>query len=180
MKSDILLRIAIDFSLLSLVAIGGANAIAPEMHRQLVDVLHWMNDSEFANLFALGQVAPGPNIMVLSLVGWKMAGVSGLIVATVAALLPTCILAWITGRFVARYGRAGWFDSVKAGLTPIAIGLVLSSSLVMARAADHDLLGYVATIATAAVVIFTPINPIYSLGVFAAAAAVAQSVWPGV
>ncbi|MCC2104401.1 MAG: chromate transporter, partial [Hyphomicrobiales bacterium] len=87
MKGDVLLRIAIDFSILSLVAIGGANAIAPEMHRQLVDVLGWMNDSEFANLFALGQVAPGPNIMVLSLVGWKMAGVAGLIVATLAALV---------------------------------------------------------------------------------------------
>lgn len=174
MKTDILLRMAIDFSIMSLIAIGGANAIAPEMHRQLVDVLHWMNDSEFANLFALGQVAPGPNIMVLSLVGWKMAGFVGLIVATLAALVPTCALAWITGRFVARYGRAAWFDSVKAGLTPIAIGLVLSSSLVMARAADHDALGILATAATAALVIFTSVNPIFALGAFAAAAAVAS------
>lgn len=178
MKTDILLRMAIDFSIMSLIAIGGANAIAPEMHRQLVDVLHWMNDSEFANLFALGQVAPGPNIMVLSLVGWKMAGVAGLVVATLAALVPTCALAWITGRFVARYGRADWFDSVKAGLTPIAIGLVLSSSLVMARAADHDALGFIATAATAAVVIFTSINPIFSLGAFAVAAALAATLWP--
>ena len=180
MKTDVLLRMAIDFSILSLVAIGGANAIAPEMHRQLVDVLGWMNDSEFANLFALGQVAPGPNIMVLSLVGWKMAGVAGLIVATLAALVPTCALAWITGRFVARYGRAAWFDSVKAGLTPIAIGLVLSSSLVMARAADHNALGYVATAATAALVIFTGVNPIYALGAFALTAALAATIWPGV
>lgn len=178
MKTDILLRMAIDFSIMSLIAIGGANAIAPEMHRQLVDVLRWMNDSEFANLFALGQVAPGPNIMVLSLVGWKMAGVAGLVVATLAALVPTCALAWITGRFVARYGRADWFDSVKAGLTPIAIGLVLSSSLVMARAADHDALGFIATAATAAIVIFTSINPIFALGAFAAAAALAATLWP--
>ena len=72
-KDDVLLKIAIDFSLLSLVAIGGANAIVPELHRQLVDVSHWLTDAEFANLFAIGQVAPGPNIMVLSLVGWRMA-----------------------------------------------------------------------------------------------------------
>ena len=95
-----------------------------------------------------------------------------------AALIPTCALAWITGRFVARYGRAAWFDSIKAGLTPIAIGLVLSSSLVMARAADHNTLGYVATAATVALVIFTTINPIYALGAFAAAAALAAA-WPG-
>ncbi len=180
MKTDILLRMAVDFSIMSLIAIGGANAIAPEMHRQLVDVLHWMDDSEFANLFALGQVAPGPNIMVLSLVGWKMAGLAGLVVATLAALVPTCALAWITGRFVERHGRAAWFDSVKAGLTPIAIGLVLSSSLVMARAADQNALGVLATIATAALVIFTRINPLLSLAAFAAAAALAAGLWPAV
>lgn len=178
MKTDVLWTMAVQFSIMSLIAIGGANAIAPEMHRQLVDVLHWMNDAEFANLFALGQVAPGPNIMVLSLVGWKMAGLPGLIVATLAALVPTCALAWITGRFVSRYGRAAWFDSLKAGLTPIAIGLVLSSSLVMARAADHDALGYVATAATAALVIFTAINPLFALGLFAGAAALAAIIWP--
>ena len=148
------------------------------MHRQFVDVLHWMNDAEFANLFALGQVAPGPNIMVLSLVGWKMAGAAGLVVATLAALVPTCALAWITGRFVARHGRAAWFDSVKAGLTPIAIGLVLSSALVMAQAADHNALGFVATAATAALVILTSVNPLFSLAAFAAAAVLATVVLP--
>lgn len=171
MKSDILSKIAIDFSLLSLVAIGGANAIVPEMHRQLVDVSHWMTDAEFANLFALGQVAPGPNIMVLSLVGWKMAGLTGMGVATLAALVPTCALAWVTGLFVARFGRAAWFDSVKAGLTPIAIGLVLSSALVMARAADHDALALAATLATAVLTIFSRINPLFALAFFALAAA---------
>jgi chromate transporter len=176
MKSDILLKLAIDFSLLSLVAIGGANAIVPEMQRQLVEVSHWMTDAEFANLFALGQVAPGPNIMVLSLVGWKMAGLAGMAVATLAALVPTCLLAWGMGRFVQRYGRAAWFETVKSGLAPIAIGLVLSSGLVMARAADHDALGVVATIATAALVLFTSINPLAALAAFAAASALAAQI----
>lgn len=171
MKTDILTKIAVDFALLSLVAIGGANAIVPEMHRQLVDVSHWMTDAEFANLFALGQVAPGPNIMVLSLVGWKMAGLPGLMVATLAALVPTCALAWIVGRFVSRYGRAAWFDSLKRGLAPVAIGLILSSGLVMAQAADHDALGVAATLATAALVVFTRVNPLLALAAFATAAA---------
>ena len=146
MKDDILLKIAIDFSLMSLVMIGGANAVVPEMHRQLVEVSHWMSDAEFANLFALGQVAPGPNIMVLSLVGWKMAGLAGMAVATLATLVPTCLLSWAMGLFVARHGQAAWFDSVKQGLAPVAIGLILASGLVMARAADHDLLTIAATI----------------------------------
>jgi chromate transporter len=172
MKGDILLKLAIDFSLLSLVAIGGANAIVPEMHRQLVDVSHWMTDAEFANLFAVGQVAPGPNIMVLSLVGWRMAGLAGMVVATLAALGPTCLLSWIMGRFVERHGRAAWLDSVKRGLAPVAIGLILASGLVMARAADHDALNVVATLATIALILATRINPLFALAFFGLAAGI--------
>lgn len=172
MKGDVLWKLAIDFSLLSLLAIGGANAIVPEMHRQLVEVSHWMSDAEFANLFAVGQVAPGPNIMVLSLVGWRMAGLEGLIVATLAALGPTCLLAWIVGRFVQRHGRSAWFDSIKRGLAPVAIGLILASGLVMARAADHDALTLLATCATVGVVVFSRINPLFALGGFGLAAGV--------
>lgn len=170
MKGDVLWKLAVDFSLLSLVAIGGANAIVPEMHRQLVEVSHWMNDAEFANLFAVGQVAPGPNIMVLSLVGWRMAGLTGMIVATLAALGPTCLLAWIVGRFVQRHGRSAWFESVKRGLAPVAIGLILASGLVMARAADHDAITIVATVATFALVVATKVNPLFALGAFGLAA----------
>ncbi|MDE2364933.1 MAG: chromate transporter [Hyphomicrobiales bacterium] len=170
MKTDILLKLAIDFSLLSLVAIGGANAIVPEMHRQLVDVSHWMTDAEFVNLFAVGQVAPGPNIMVLSLVGWRMAGLNGMIVATVAALGPTCLLSWMMGRFTERHGRAPWLDSVKRGLAPVAIGLILASGLVMARAADHDALNFAATAATFGIVVGTRVNPLFALAFFGVAA----------
>jgi len=172
MKGDILLKLAIDFSLLSLVAIGGANAIVPEMHRQLVDVSRWMTDAEFANLFAVGQVAPGPNIMVLSLVGWRMAGFIGMIVATLATLVPTCLLAWVMGKFVERHGRKPWLDSVKRGLAPVAIGLILASGLVMARAADHDALNVVATVATIGVILATRINPLFALALFGLAAGV--------
>ena len=170
MKSDVLLKLAIDFSLLSLVAVGGANAIVPEMHRQLVDVSHWMNDAEFVRLFAVGQVAPGPDIMVLSLVGWRMAGLSGMLVATLAALGPTCLLSWIMGRFVQRHGRAPWFDSVRRGLAPVAVGLILASGLVMARAADHTTLTVIATAATLVLAVASRINPLAALAFFGALA----------
>ena len=61
---------------------GGTNAVVLEMHRQAVDVLHWMDAPTFANLFALAQLAPGPNVMIVSLIGWQVAGLAGLLVAT--------------------------------------------------------------------------------------------------
>ena len=62
MKSDgdILLSLARHFALLSLFAVGGANAAVPEMHRVAVELRHWMTDRQFADLFAIAQVSPVP------------------------------------------------------------------------------------------------------------------------
>ena len=72
-----LTELALVYAQLSLLAFGGANAVIPEMQRQVVDVHHWMTAREFAGLYALAQAAPGPNMMVVSLVGWRVAGVLG-------------------------------------------------------------------------------------------------------
>ena len=66
------------FVWLSLLQFGGTNTVVPEMHRQAVDIYHWMDSQTFANLFALAQLAPGPNVMIVSLVGWQVAGIAGL------------------------------------------------------------------------------------------------------
>ena len=89
---DLLLQIARVFAVLSLVSIGGANAVLPEIRRQVV-VQGWMSDSAFANVFAISHAAPGPNIIMVSLVGWQLAGIGGLLVATLAIMTPSCILA---------------------------------------------------------------------------------------
>jgi hypothetical protein len=70
--NDTLISLAIIFSQLSLLAFGGGNTILPEMQRQVVEVHHWMPASEFSALFALAQAAPGPNLMVVTLVGWPV------------------------------------------------------------------------------------------------------------
>ena len=95
--ADILLEIAVRFAALSLVAIGGINAILPEIHRVVVDVEGWMTSAEFAELFALAQLAPGPNAMVVALIGYKVTGIAGALVATIATCGPSsvaCYVAW--------------------------------------------------------------------------------------
>ena len=77
----VLVELAWRCAALSLVAVGGINAILPEVHRAVVEVEHWMTSAEFAELFALAQLAPGPNAMVIALIGWKVAGVPGAFVA---------------------------------------------------------------------------------------------------
>ena len=168
--------LATTFTTLSLVSIGGANATLPEIHRQVVAGLGWMDDQTFAHLFAISQIAPGPNILVVSLIGWHVAGLAGLAVATVAILLPSSILAFVAGRVVARWDESVWVRIVKAGLVPIAIGLILASGVVAARANDRTIVTYAITGGVAVAFFFTRRNPLWLLAAGALANVLAVGV----
>lgn len=77
-----LVTMAIAFATAAVVSIGGIAAMIPEIHRQAVDVYHWMDDGQFATTFAISQIAPGPNILLMSLVGYRAQGLAGLAVST--------------------------------------------------------------------------------------------------
>jgi chromate transporter len=161
--SDTLLAIAVQFAGLSLVAFGGANAVIPEIHRQAVDVRHWMTDQDFAALFAIAQAAPGPNFLVSTLVGWKAAGLAGALVATAAMCGPSCLLTYWVAKVWDRYRQTEWRIAVGAGLAPVTVGFVFSSAFVLVRAADKTWTLGLVTAATAAVAYFTRLNPLWCL-----------------
>ena len=161
--------LAATFALLSLVSIGGANATLPEIHRQVVALHGWMTDETFAHLFAIAQIAPGPNILVVSLIGWHLAGLGGLAVATMAILVPSSTLAFVSGRVLTRWEGARPVRVIKAGLVPIAVGLILASGLVTARSSDHAALAWAITGVSAVLFAFTRRNPLWLLAGGAAA-----------
>jgi chromate transporter len=164
----ILGALAGQFVLLSLVAFGGANAVVPEIHRQAVDVHRWMGDAEFADLFAIAQAAPGPNVMISTLVGWKVAGIVGGLVATVAMCAPSCLLTYFVARLWDRYRETPWRMALGAGLAPLTVGLVASSAWLLAHAADLQWRLALVTAATAVVAFFSKLNPLWCLGAAAA------------
>lgn len=168
MKDEgILWTLAGHFALLSLFAIGGANAAMPEMHRLAVEVKGWMTDRQFADLFAIAQVAPGPNVIIVTLIGYQAAGIAGALVATAAMCGPTCIAAYYIGGVWDRFREARWRIAIQAGLVPITIGLIAASAWVLALAADHNWIAAAITIATAIAGYFSRLNPLW---LFAAAA----------
>jgi chromate transporter len=163
MTAGILIQIARVFAVLSLVSIGGANAVLPEIRRQIVDVQGWMNDGVFANLFAISNAAPGPNIILVSLIGWQLAGLAGLLVATLAIMIPSCSLAFLAGRVVNRWSETRWIALLKEGLIPVTLGLILASGVSMMRTADHDALTLGISLATAIFVVFSRRNPLWAI-----------------
>ena len=166
---DVLVEIAWRFASLSLLAVGGINALLPEFHRVVVDVEHWMTSAEFADLFALAQLAPGPNAMVVSLLGWKAAGVTGAFVATIATCGPSSLVSYFVMRRFERMKEARARAVIQRALAPIAIGLVLASGYTLASAADRSIVAVVLTVAATGAVAYTRVNPVW---VLAAAAAV--------
>src|SRR4051812_27935093 len=96
------------FATLSLFAMGGANSAIPEMHRVAVDSMHWMTDRQFGDMFAISQLSPGPNVIIVTLIGYHVAGLAGGAVATVAMCGPTCFLAFLVAGFWDRFKDAHW------------------------------------------------------------------------
>lgn len=166
-ESDSLGTLAVQFAIMSLLAFGGANAVVPEMHRQAVELRGWMSEREFSDMFALSQVAPGPNVMLVTLIGYHVAGLAGALVTTFAMCGPTAVLAHFLGRTWDRFKDAPWRVAVQVGLVPISVGLVGASAIVLTRAADHTWLAGALTAATAATAYWTRWNPLWLIGIAA-------------
>jgi chromate transporter len=154
-------RIFLRFAGLSLLAVGGAGAVLPEANRQLVEGEHWFSAAQFAEIFAIAQVAPGPNVIVFPLFGWTLAGWSGFLAATLGILGPSSLLALTLARTLRRHAGAPWLKRLKAALVPLAVGLMAANGYVLARAADSGVVAALITFAGAAVVVYSSRSPLW-------------------
>jgi chromate transporter len=168
MNAAVLAALAWRFGGMAFLAIGGANAVVPEMHRQVVEAERWMTASEFAALFAIANAAPGPNVLVVTLVGWHVAGVAGALVATLAFVAPTALLTYGVFHLWARYAHAPWRPPVQDGLAAVTVGLLAATSFLLLRATGTSAALVAITLATAWIVARSKLNPLWLLAVGAA------------
>jgi len=151
------------FGLMSLFAVGGANAAIPEMHRIAVDVQHWMTDKQVADVFAISQMSPGPNVLIVTLIGYAVAGVAGALVATLAMCVPTAVLAYCVSRLLTRSSHSPWPAIIQAALVPLSIGLMAASGLILALASDRNWMAALVTAVSAMLAFATGLNPFWLL-----------------
>ncbi len=163
METSILGQLARTFSMISLIAIGGMNAVLPALRHEVVDVLHWMDNEKFMQLFAVTQITPGPNVVIVSLVGWEIAGLAGLLVATLSMLLPACLLAFMVGRIANQVAGTSGFRLAQDALVPVAVGLILAGGLDLAHAAYRGWMTPILVGANVAFILFTKYNPVWAL-----------------
>ena len=159
-----LLEIAAYFCVLSIFSVGGLPSVMPEMQRYVVEVKAWMSPAEFMQAFAVGQAAPGPNMLIVSLVGWHLAGLAGALVALFAMCGPAAVLAWWVSGLWDRFKDTPWRQAIQRAIAPIVVGMILSGGVVIATPdATPDWRLWLIAGATAAGAVLTKVNPLWFL-----------------
>ena len=153
---ETLVALALVFTPLSLLSFGGGNAVLADIAQQAVAVHRWTSEREFADLFALSRAAPGPGSMLAALIGWKVAGVGGALVATVSFYLPGAVLTYGAARLWGQWRGSVWHSAVERGLAPIAAGLLVSAGIVVLRASPGGWAVWAAALATTAALLRWP------------------------
>ncbi|MGH8012294.1 MAG: chromate transporter [Candidatus Binataceae bacterium] len=158
--SSKLLNLTWVFALLSILAVGGGTAVLPQMQYMTVHQFHWITDSQFRDVYSLGQVAPGPNMLMVMLIGYRLAGALGAAVVGVAFFLPDCILTFFANRLWQRFEGSPWRTAIQRGMAPVAIGLMLSGTWAIARLSVFNAVGAVIAAVTLGVLLWRHVNPV--------------------
>lgn len=164
----IVLQLFLEFTLLSFVAFGGATALLPEMHRVVVENHHWLNDTTFTHLYAIAQAAPGPNVLVVTLIGWEVAGLAGALAATTAMCLPMSILIYLLIDRWERFAGKRWQKAISLGVSPLAVGLIFSGATLIAQAADFGWAAWLLVLVAAIANLRLKLHPLWFIAAGAA------------
>ena len=155
------------FALLSLLAVGGGTAVLPQMKQDTTVSHHWVSSQQFTEIYSLGQLAPGPNMTSVILIGYEVAGVAGLIAVLVAFFFPACLLCYFVSQVWDAAEGSPWRDAVQRGMAPIVIGLMLAGCYALGKTAsfnpakdwDFNLITLAIGAGVAVVLTVTRINP---------------------
>ncbi|MFN8534588.1 MAG: chromate transporter [Dehalococcoidia bacterium] len=154
---------------LAFLAIGGAAGVLPEMYREFVEIHGWMTEAEFAQAYAIGQLAPGPNMLMQMYVSYQLAGGLGIVIATLGFFAPTAALAAAFSGWWYRRSASPWAAAVTRGLAPVALGLMVAGLYTIGQAAVVDLRTALVALAAGALMLTGRVNPVLVIALAGAA-----------
>jgi chromate transporter len=134
-------------------------AAFPEMRTLVVNVHHWLTDEQLIHVYSVGQMSPGPNMMMVAQIGELVAGLAGATIAALAFFLPTGVLTFGVGRLWNRLANWPWRDSIQRGLGPVAIGMAVAGLITFGKGAIHGWLTFAVALVVFAATLRTRINP---------------------
>jgi chromate transporter len=159
MREPSLATLFLIFAPLSLISFGGGQSVFAEIQTIVVNN-GWLTHKEFLDIYAIARVAPGPNSLLVTLIGWKLAGWQGAVVASIAIFLPSSLLLYSFINIWGRFRGATWQLAVERGLGPLASGLILASAAALLQHAEGGWIAWLLAGATCAAALITAWNPI--------------------
>lgn len=147
------------FAYLSLLTVGGGMAAFPEMKVLTVEVHKWLTFAQLIHIYSVGQMAPGPNMMMIVVIGQWVGGLLGAVVTILAFFGPTALLAFVVGRAWRKLEKWPWRKSMQEGLAPVSIGLLLAGCFTMAKGAITGLDTGAIAVGTLLILLKYKINP---------------------
>jgi chromate transporter len=173
------------FLSLSLLAVGGAIALAPDMHRYLVDERQWLTDPEFASSIALAQAAPGPNALFIALLGWNVglntggygAALLGMLLAMTGVLIPSATLTYSASRWAHKNRTRRSVRAFKLAMTPVVVALLLATAWLLASALNGHSRAWISWLLTLASMLIVWRTRIHLLWLLSAGAMLGAFGW---
>jgi chromate transporter len=160
-QAHLLLSMAFHFALISLFAIGGGvSMLIPQIHQEFVLQYHWLDERSFAELLAVSQAAPGPNFLLIPLIGFRVASWAGAGVSIVAFLVFPVTISLFIGRLLHQHDNE-WIARFRRAFRPITGGLWIASGLVVAAATDRGIIPVAITVGVAALSLAFDISPLW-------------------
>ena len=169
-----LAKVIWQFLSLSLFSLGGGNTLLAEYHHLSVDKFCWLSNSQFADLYALAEAAPGPSSMIVGLLGlgagwregplWALLSAYG---AEIAILLPSTLVMVMACLSWRQLEHSPWRVAFERGLGPITLGILFAVGLKIVRTADVtragtlSIPGVIVSLVVCALMLRTRISPLW-------------------
>jgi len=163
-----LLQVMGTFLGLSLFSLGGGNTLLSEYHQISVNQFCWLTSTQFADLYALAEAAPGPSSMLVGLLGmgagwpegpgWALLSAYG---AELAILLPSTLLMVVACLRWNRLRDSPWRIAFERGLGPITLGILFAVGLKILHTADTNTPGLIASLLVCVLMLRTRISPLW-------------------
>ncbi len=161
---EILVKLFISFFKIGAFSFGGGYAMLPLIKEEIIGVHGWLTNAEFIDIVAVSEMTPGPiAINSATFLGFKVSGILGSIVATVAVILPSFIIMSIIIHFLNKFKNSPYSDWFFIGIRPIVLGLVASAAVSVAMDAFIDIKSILICIALFYLVTFKKLNPIFAI-----------------
>lgn len=157
----ILLKFCLILFVVNSLTIGGGYVMLPILHKEFVEKYHWLTNQEFLDAIAIGQITPGPLTVMNAVIGYKISGLIGAILAMISSYLPCIIIVTLVCKYYFHYKESVIVHSSFKAIKPAVIGLLAAVAIPLGKTSIVDPITSGIAIISFAVISFTKIDPTF-------------------